>query len=80
MSEKFAEVDGKATLNIWFVDPEICDTLDKLSPRLVIPESVLLPLLDETVGKIYAVDKGTEHLLIYAGPDGLVKEHGRPGP
>ena len=34
---KVAEGDGKATLNIWFIDPGICNTLDELSPRLIIP-------------------------------------------
>ena len=70
---KVAEEDGKATLNIWFIDPELSDTLDALSPRLIVPESALLPFLNEGVGKIYSIDRGGENLLVHAGTDLLVK-------
>ena len=72
-ARKVAEEDGKTTLNIWFIDPQLSDTLDELSPRLIIPESALLPFLNEGEGKIYSIDRGRENLLVHAGVDGLVK-------
>ena len=76
---KIAEEDGKATLNIWFIDPELCNVFD-LSPRLIIPESALLSFLNEGVGKIYSIDRGRENLLVHAGTDLLVKSiTGRDG-
>lgn len=70
---KVGEEDGRVTLNIWFIKQELCNTLGALSPRLIIPESALLPFLDGGTKKIYSIDKGAENLLVYAGADGLVK-------
>ena len=79
-ARKVSEEDGRATLNIWFVDPELSDTLDALSPRLIIPESALLPFADERAGKLFVIERGGENLLVHAGPNLLVKSMtGRKG-
>ena len=77
---KIAEGDGRVTLNIWFIEQKLCNTLKELSPRLIIPESALLPFLDQGARRIYSIDRGAENLLVYAGADRLVKSMtGREG-
>jgi len=66
---RIAGGNGKTTVNIWFIRPELSDTLEALSPRLIIPESALLPFLDPGVGKIYDICADGKNLLAYVGAD-----------
>lgn len=87
MSGRSRKGGGRTTLNIWFINPELCSALDELAPRLIIPESALFPFWDtfseQGAGKIYAIDRDSETLRAYAGPDRLVKSmigmQGDPG-
>lgn len=66
---RIAGGNGKTTVNIWFIRPELSDTIEALSPRLIIPESALLPFLDPGVGKIYDICTDGKNLLAYVGAD-----------
>ena len=62
------------TVNLWFINPDFVDIIEELEPRLIIPETALLPFLSDNLPQIYCVQWSRDMCLLTAiGADSTVK-------
>ncbi|RKZ27496.1 hypothetical protein DRQ26_03030 [bacterium] len=73
-ARKIAEKGDHAIVNLWFVDPGVVERVQEFSPYLVIPETALLCLHQDSRPAIYVVNRlPAKRLLLYSEKNGAVK-------
>ena len=71
--KKIEKKNGEVILNLWFIEEGIYKKLSSLSPLIIIPETALLPFLNQGKGVFYKINRENEELLVYSGANGMVK-------
>ncbi len=71
--KKIGKKNGEIILNLWFIEEGIYKILSPLSPLIIIPETALLPFLNQGKGMFYKINRENEELLAYSGANGMVK-------
>lgn len=74
LMKKTDSTDGGCRVNLWFVQPSAVEWLNRLSPTIIIPESGLLALAEDSPETLYQIQKQeNETLWIYVGKDMLTQ-------
>jgi len=73
-AKKIGGTGEHTSVNLWFVSPGILKRLRQLSPFLLIPETALFALHQDSKGTLYEINRNSgESLFCYIGRDGGVR-------
>lgn len=71
---RIGETGERTSVNLWFVNKAGCERLRALSPLFIIPETALLPFVNNALPTVYAIRKtNDERLFSFVREDGAVK-------
>lgn len=71
---KIKETEGKTKVNIWFVKQNIADSIDQLSPMIVLPETFVFAFIRKMYPLFLKIEKQDEKdLFIHVGHDLAIK-------
>ncbi len=73
-ARKIEETDDGTKVNLWFIDQQIVERLNAMSPLLIVPESAFLGLTHGDGPGIYTIsDMGRKRLFVHIGAHGSTK-------
>jgi len=71
---RISETGERTNVNLWFVNKAGCEKLQALSPLFIVPETALLPFVNDDHPTVYAIRKTNgQRLFSFVKKDGAIK-------